>query len=352
MTRTITAMFDSRSEAEAARARLTASSIDADRVRIIDQSTGAAGATTGTTGTSAGTGEGFWASLRDMFMPDEDRHAYGEGIQRGHFMLAAEVEESQADEACRILEDSNSVDFDQRTSDWRSQGWGGRYERGYEPNDVQSGAFGPIGDDDDRLANERTQMGATTGTAGATGAGLGGGLAGAGARGGMAGDRDRVIEEEHVPIVEEQLRVGKREVNRGGARVRSYVRETPVHEDVTLHSEHVSVERRPVNETLGRDALRDGDMFRDREIEMTEHSEEAVVGKEAVVREEVVVRKTGEDRVESIDDTVRRTEVDVDEGLTRGDGDRGALFGGRDRDRDNDGIRDDLERDRADRDRY
>lgn len=325
MSRTITAMFDSRGEAEAARARLTASNIDADRVRIIDQSTGAGGTTGTTSGDRSGDGGGFWSSLRDMFMPEEDRHAYGEGIQRGHFMLAAEVEENQADEACRILEESSSVDFDQRTSDWRSQGWGGRYERGHEANDRQAGAFGTLGSDDDDRGTRGT---------------------------GMAGDRDRVVDEEHIPVVEEQLRVGKREVNRGGARVRSYVRETPVHEDVTLHSEHVSVERRPVDETLGRDALREGgDVFRDREIEMTEHSEEAVVGKEAVVREEVVVRKTAEDRVERIDDTVRRTEVDVDEGVTR-DGDRGALFGNRDGDRDNDGVRDDLERGRTDRDRY
>ena len=38
MSRTVTAMFDSRSQAEAARERLTQSSIDADDVRIVDQS--------------------------------------------------------------------------------------------------------------------------------------------------------------------------------------------------------------------------------------------------------------------------------------------------------------------------
>lgn len=316
MSRTITAMFDSRSEADAARQRLEHSSIEASRIRIIDQS-----ASTGDT-SGSGSGGGFWESLKDMFLPDEDRHAYGEGIRRGHFMLAADVEESQADQACQILEQSSSVDFDRRTSEWREQGWGGRYESGYEANDTQSGAFGPIGSDSDRLATERSHMGAERGAATPS----------------MSGDRDRIVEEERIPIVEEQLRVGKREVSRGGARVRSYVREIPVHEDVTLHQEHVSVERRPVNETLGRDALRGGDVFRDREIEMTERSEEAVVGKEAVVREELVLRKHAEDRVEGIDDTVRRTEVDVDEGASAGE--RSALFG---RDRDRDGTADERE---------
>jgi stress response protein YsnF len=60
-------------------------------------------------------------------------------------------------------------------------------------------------------------------------------------------EHGRVVQEEHIPLVEEELRVGKREVNRGGARVRSYVREVPVHEQVSLREEHVDVERRPVS---------------------------------------------------------------------------------------------------------
>ena len=56
-------------------------------------------------------------------------------------------------------------------------------------------------------------------------------------------------------------------------------------------------------------------MFQDREIEMTEKAEEAVVGKEARVREELVVRKTAEERTETVEDKVRHTEVEVDEGV-------------------------------------
>ena len=52
--------------------------------------------------------------------------------------------------------------------------------------------------------------------------------------------------EEVLALSEEQLTVGKRLVNRGTSRIRRFVVETPVEEAVTLHSEQVSIERRPV----------------------------------------------------------------------------------------------------------
>jgi len=67
---------------------------------------------------------------------------------------------------------------------------------------------------------------------------------------------------------------------------------------------------RPVTETD-----MEGGMLEDREIEMTETAEEAVVGKEARVREELVVRKTAEEHKETVEDKVRHTEVEVDEGV-------------------------------------
>jgi uncharacterized protein (TIGR02271 family) len=299
MSRTVTALFDSRAEAEEAKARLTSSRVDAERIRIIDQSSGGSGSMQEEPGQ-----QGFMASLKDLFMPDEDAHAYSEGISRGGYLLCAEVDEDEADQAVSLLDQSNSVDFDQRQEQWRSEGWQG--------HSASSGGL-------------------------ASGSGAGTGYGATSER----GERDRTIEEERIPLVEEELRVGKREVARGGARVRSYVRETPVHEQVNLREEHVSVERRPVNETLGRGELdRDSDLLRDRTIEMTETAEEAVVGKEAHVREELVVRKTAEEHVEQIDDSVRRTEVDVDEGL-RGSEDRSAFsgFGGSARSEDGSGER-------------
>ena len=124
------------------------------------------------------------------------------------------------------------------------------------------------------------------------------------------GDLDRSgAEEERIPIVEEKLVVGKREVETGGIRVRSRVVEQPVSEQVRLRDETIEVERRPVDRRVD-DA--DG-LFRERTVEMSETDEEAVVGKEARVREELVVRKDVDQHVEQVSDTVRRTEVDVDE---------------------------------------
>lgn len=123
-------------------------------------------------------------------------------------------------------------------------------------------------------------------------------------------DRETLAgEETRIPIVEEHIRVGKREVERGGVRVETHVVETPVHEEVTLRQERVDIERRPVNEPV-RDAER---LFEERSFEISERGEEAVVGKEAVVKEELVVRKDEQERIERIDDTVRRTVVDVDD---------------------------------------
>jgi stress response protein YsnF len=53
-------------------------------------------------------------------------------------------------------------------------------------------------------------------------------------------------------------------------------------------------------------------LFQDRTIEATETSEEAVIAKEARVTEEVVISKDTEQRTETVHDTVRRTEVEVD----------------------------------------
>jgi uncharacterized protein (TIGR02271 family) len=112
-----------------------------------------------------------------------------------------------------------------------------------------------------------------------------------------------------IPVVQEDLQVGKREVQRGGVRVFSRVVETPVNESVNLREEHVNVERRPVDRPL---SSADSAAFKEQSIEMREKSEEAVVQKTARVVEEVVVGKTATQRQENIKDSVRRTEVQVE----------------------------------------
>lgn len=258
MSRTITALFDTRADAEAAKNRLEAASLQVSHVDITDKTSAGYSDNVGT-GTTSPESQGFWASLKGAFSPGEDRHVYEEGVRRGGALLTATVHDDHVDQAVDILDNANSVDIDGRANDWKKSGW-----------------VAPV------AATGMTAKPMTT-------------------------DRTMGKNEEMIPVIEETLRVGKREVERGGVRVRSYIVETPVSEQVTLHEEHVSVERRPVTGgTVPADA------FRERTIEMTETAEEAVVAKDARVVEEVVVRKTADDRTETVSDTVRRTEVEVD----------------------------------------
>jgi uncharacterized protein (TIGR02271 family) len=116
--------------------------------------------------------------------------------------------------------------------------------------------------------------------------------------------------ERAIPIIEEQMQVGKREVERGGARIRSRIVEKPVEASVRLREEHVVVDRRAVNR-----AVTDADLANSRQgdIELTERAEVPVVDKQARVVEEVVVGKNVAEHQETVRDTVKRTDVDVEE---------------------------------------
>lgn len=113
-----------------------------------------------------------------------------------------------------------------------------------------------------------------------------------------------------IPIIEEELQVGKRAVETGGARVQTHVTEKPVEAQVTLREEHVNVERHPVNRAVTESDLAN---LKQGEINLTTRAEEAVVNKQARVVEEVEIGKTVSERQETVQDTVRRTDVDVKE---------------------------------------
>ncbi|QHT68527.1 YsnF/AvaK domain-containing protein [Rhodocytophaga rosea] len=127
--------------------------------------------------------------------------------------------------------------------------------------------------------------------------------------------RDVVDSETSLPIIEEQLNVGKRVVETGGVRLRSRIIEKPVEENLRLREEHVRVERHPVNRPASEADLAG---FREGTVEMTERSEVPVVNKEARVIEEISLNKDVEEREETVRDTVRRTDVEV-ENLKRTD---------------------------------
>jgi stress response protein YsnF len=116
-------------------------------------------------------------------------------------------------------------------------------------------------------------------------------------------DRD---EERVIPIIREEMKVGRRTVERGGVRVSTHVVERPVSEQVHLRETHVDIERRAVDRPLRADEKG----FVDDTVEMVEMADEPVVSKQSRVVEEVVVRKHVEDRTATISDQIRSTEIE------------------------------------------
>lgn len=123
-------------------------------------------------------------------------------------------------------------------------------------------------------------------------------------------DRVDAEGEETIEVVEEELEVGTREVDRGDVSVRRYATERPVEEQVRVRDETVNVDRRPVDRPVEH-----GDVdsaFQERTVAMTETDQEVVVGKRARVVEEVVLSKDVDERTETVRDTVRKTDVEIE----------------------------------------
>jgi len=117
--------------------------------------------------------------------------------------------------------------------------------------------------------------------------------------------------EVRIPVVEEELAVGKRVVQQpAGVRVQTHVTEKPVEESVRLREEQVHLERRPVDRPLGG---AEAEAFKEGVVEVKTTREEPVVSKQAHVVEEVVIRKEAREHTEQVRDTVRRTEVEVEQ---------------------------------------
>uniref|UniRef100_UPI0035CB6BA1 hypothetical protein n=1 Tax=uncultured Sphingomonas sp. TaxID=158754 RepID=UPI0035CB6BA1 len=117
MSRTITALFDTKADADAGAERLRQAGIDAGHVSVHDQTTHTSDAS------STAHDKGLWASVKNVFVPHEDRHTYEEGIRRGGFLLTADVDDDKTPAAVEALEEANSVDLDTRSQEWRSDGW-------------------------------------------------------------------------------------------------------------------------------------------------------------------------------------------------------------------------------------
>jgi len=218
---------------------------------------------------------GLLGALVDLGIPEEEAGYYAEGVRRGGALLTARVDDNRVGDAQRILQGYNPVNITERATEWKKAGWTG-YTKDAKPYTAE------------QIKMERSRY-ATNTTMSTKNIDKGGEIA--------------------IPVVEEKLNVGKREVEAGGVRVHKYVKEQPVQADVTLREEHVTVDRRPVDR--GTTGVM-GDAFKETTIEVTQKAEQAVVNKEARVVEEVVVRKDVGQRTETVRDTVRRTDVEVE----------------------------------------
>jgi stress response protein YsnF len=237
MSRIVTALYETRAEAETARARLTFE-VQADTSRIV--------------------GKDSIAALDDIALEQRDLDSYRDSVRSGGHLLVANVADGQsADRIVALLEQS-----------------------------IRSEAAAPARDPSGAL---------------------------------LPADCQQLVEEARIPEVSETLRVGKREVTRGGAKVRAFVREVPAEATATLRQEQVEVGSRPAERFLSDAEIECAGLLKDRVVEFSEMREEAVVTKDAFVREEIILRKSVDERTEVIRDTVRRTEVEVEEFTASGD---------------------------------
>jgi len=300
MANTVIAVYDDYSHAQSALNELLKSGFDRSDVRLSPSDSNAAAREAALDSNDLGNEEstGGWSIgnfFRSLFGNDEHSHPhanmYKEAMRRGSYLLTVDADDEDArDRASDIMDRYQPVDIDARSEHWKSQGWS-RYD-----------SAAPMLSDNEIAAERQarpvtSQTSQTQRKAAAPSAGI------------NAGRSGTLEGEAKIPVVEEKLQVGKREVERGGVRVFQRVTEKPVEEQIQLREEHVKVERRPADQQA---TQADMNAFKEGSIEVRETAEEPVIGKTARVVEEVIVGKETRDRTQTIKDTVRRTDVEVE----------------------------------------
>ncbi len=250
---TIVAVYDTAAHAAAAVKELIATGVPAGAIAQHAKGSMMSGASTISTASTQG--QGFWSSLFGG-EPEgvHDTGVYDRSLEGGSTVVTIKAPADHVDAVVATLERHSPIDIDERGTS-------------YAATQVQPQTLNP--------AARSTAASAAT--------------------------------DDKIQLAEESLVVGKRMVNRGTTRIRRYVVETPVEEQVTLHSERVVVDRRPVTDSR---MAADAD-FSEKTLEMTETDEQAVVGKTARIVEEVALRREAADRTETVRDTVRREDVEI-----------------------------------------
>jgi stress response protein YsnF len=247
---TVIGMFDDANQARQAAQQLESIGVTRDHIDIAAQQVSGS-----STEARTDDNDGISGFFRSLFNSDDEVQNYATVARRGALVTVHADTPQEAERARDVLDRCGAVDVDERAQQYRS-GWMGAGQQNLQQQSM----------------TEQNTTGA-------------------------------------IPIIEEQMQVGKRVVETGGARLRSRIVERPVEEHLRLREEHVSVERVPVNRPA---TEADIESFREGEMEITERAEVPVVGKEARVVEEVRLGKEVEERDETIRGTVRRTDVDVE----------------------------------------
>ena len=273
MSTTLVGIFDDYTAAQKAVQELSQAGIKQGEISIARNdggkgytTYGGANSTDYTTGTSIGDKiSNFFDGIFGTDINDDERGVYAESVRRGSTVVVVNSDEQTLDRAADVLNKSGVIDADRRQAQYSASG--------YKQFDQKAPLY------NEEQTRTETQNYAKQG-------------------------------ETALPVIEEQLNVGKRVVQRGGVRVHTRMTERPVEESVTLREENVTVERHNVDR-----AATDADFaaVKDGEFSVTTKAEVPVVSKEAHVVEEVVVGKNVTQREETVSDTVKRTDVDVDE---------------------------------------
>ncbi len=262
MAQTVVGLFENDSDAQRAAEQLASAGISRSNV---DVTRGGGSSTQSMSGTQSMNSDrsndnenGVTRFFKNLFGDDNDKaDRYSRVGNSGYSIVTVHAQSSEeAERAADLLDDCGAVNVDEHSSQ-------------FSGIDARQNMSNDLGSDNLRSDNDQT-----------------------------------------ISRVEEELQVGKREVETGGVRVRSRIVERPVEETLRLREEHVRVERQDVNRPLSES---DRTAFQDRDIELTERAEVPVVNKEARVVEEIKISKDVDERNETIRDTVRNTEVDIDD---------------------------------------
>ena len=299
MAQTVIGFFDDAAEAQRAVQQLVSNGFDRDQ---IDISSGNKDGALSTSSTASDRNDpdresGITRFFKNLFGDNDDEVSrYSRvGMQSSSIVTVHAQSSDEAERAADLLDDYGAVNVNERASE---------YDRSNisSDRDLTSDRTSTYADTDRGMgyvASDRTtDFSDTDRTSGYSDTDT--------SRSNLGNTTDR---DTSINRIEEDLEVGKRTVETGGVRVRSRIVEKPVEESIRLREEHVTVERNPVNREVGRDEMAN---FQERDIELSERAEVPVVNKEARVVEEIRLTKDVEEREETIRDTVRSTEVDVE----------------------------------------